>query len=200
MKPLHSRTFSQLTDFRAVSRGSMQEHLRLYEGYVERYNQLAGSLERLRRAGAVEAGADIESVKVDLTFALGAVKNHELFFDVLGAGTEGAEPGGELGEGIRAAFGAFGQYVADLKQTAMMGAGWAWTAYDLDHGHLFNYCGARNGMPVWNAVPILAIDLYGHAYFYDFGSNKGLYLDAIVQSLDWGRIQQRFAAARSRAF
>ncbi|HVX85600.1 MAG TPA: Fe-Mn family superoxide dismutase [Phycisphaerae bacterium] len=200
MKPIQPRTFSQLSQLDVVSPGCMTEHLRLYAGYVERYNQLAASLGRLQRAGAAEAGADVESVKVDLTFALGAVKNHELFFDVLGLAGESRAPGGALGEAITGAFGGFGQFLSDLRQTAIAGAGWAWTAYDLDYGHLFNYSGARNGMPVWNAAPILAIDLYGHAYLYDFGENKGAYVDAVVACLNWGRIGQRFEAAQSRSF
>ena len=51
-------------------------------------------------------------------------------------------------------------------------------------------------MPVWNTIPILAIDLYGHAYFYDFGNNKTAYIEAVMKSLNWTRIGQRLAAAR----
>jgi len=50
-------------------------------------------------------------------------------------------------------------------------------------------------MPVWNAIPILAIDLYGHSYLYDFGTNKAAYVEAVIKNLNWQRIAERFAEA-----
>ena len=51
----------------------------------------------------------------------------------------------------------------------MAGRGWAWTAYDWDEGRLFNYIGdAQNTFPVWNATPLVALDVYEHAYFLDY--------------------------------
>ena len=56
----------------------------------------------------------------------------------------------------------------------MAGRGWAWTAYDWDEGRLFNYIGdAQNTFPVWNATPLVALDVYEHAYFIDFGTDRG---------------------------
>jgi Fe-Mn family superoxide dismutase len=172
----------------------MAEHYRLYEGYVRKYNELAQKLHGLQKAGYV--GADSESLKVDLTYALGAVKNHELFFDVLGGL---GQPEGPLADAINASFHNIAQYLADLKQTAILGRGWAWTAYDLDHGTLFNYAGARNGIPVWNTVPLVAVDLYGHAYFYDYGENKSGYIDAVLKCINWTRVGTRFDRARTCA-
>ena len=56
----------------------------------------------------------------------------------------------------------------------MGGRGWAWTAYDWDERRLFNYIGdAQNSFPVWNATPLVALDVYEHAYFVDFGTDRG---------------------------
>ena len=57
----------------------------------------------------------------------------------------------------------------------MAGRGWAWTAYDWDEGRLFNYIGdAQNTFPVWNATPLVALDVYEHAYFLDFQTDRGV--------------------------
>jgi Fe-Mn family superoxide dismutase len=200
MTAIQPRTFDQLARLEGLSERSMIEHYRLYEGYVRKFNDLSDKLRSLQRAETVYAGADSESVKVDLTYALGAIKNHELFFEILrpAGGTAASTPEGLLADAIKASFHSFPQYLADLKQTAVLGRGWAWTAFDLDHGTLFNYAGVRNGIPVWNTIPIVGIDLYGHAYFYDFGSNKAGYIDVVLRSVDWQKVAARLAAAQRR--
>ena len=56
----------------------------------------------------------------------------------------------------------------------MAGRGWAWTAYDWDEGRLFNYVGdTQNTYPIWNATPLVALDVYEHAYFLDFQTDRG---------------------------
>ena len=68
----------------------------------------------------------------------------------------------------------------------MAGRGWAWTAYDWDEGRLFNYIGdAQNTFPIWNATPLVALDVYEHAYFLDFQTDRASYIEAFFDNLDW---------------
>ena len=68
----------------------------------------------------------------------------------------------------------------------MGGRGWAWTAYDWDEGRLFNYIGdAQNTFPVWNATPLVALDVYEHAYFIDFGTDRAGYIETFFNNLDY---------------
>ena len=68
----------------------------------------------------------------------------------------------------------------------MAGRGWAWTAYDWDEGRLFNYIGdAQNTFPVWNATPLVALDVYEHAYFLDYQTDRAAYIEAFLRNLDW---------------
>ena len=183
------------TPLNAISERSLAEHYKLYAGYVERYNELTLRLDAVRGRGTIMAIAELESLKVDVTFALGAIKNHEIYFGMLGP--EGDAPRGSLEAAIIKGFGSVANYMIDLKHTAAAARGWAWTVYDLDYGHLFNYPGtAQNAMPVPNVLPILAIDLYGHAYFYDFGTNKTAYVEAVIQDVAWERVGRRFEKVR----
>ena len=51
---------------------------------------------------------------------------------------------------------------------------------------LFNYIGdAQNSYPIWNATPLVALDVYEHAYFLDFQTDRGAYIDAFFANLDW---------------
>ena len=75
---------------------------------------------------------------------------------------------------------------ADLKATGLAARGWAWTAYDWDEARLFNYIGdAQNTFPIWNATPLVALDVYEHAYFLDYQTDRASYIDAFLENLDW---------------
>ena len=178
----------------------MEAHIRLYEGYVQKYNQLSGKLWEIQsREPPRGVLTDGENLKTDMTFALSAVKNHELFFDILTPPPDQDQPSGVLADDLVKTFQSVPRYLMDLKQSALAAKGWAWTAYDLDNDFLVNYgAGALDAMPVWNTVPLLAIDLYGHAYFYDYGNNKQAYVEAVMKAINWGKVAGRLAQAKAR--
>jgi Fe-Mn family superoxide dismutase len=127
----------------------------------------------------------VRGLKVELSFALGGIKNHEIYFAHLGG--PGGDPDGLIGGLIARDFGSAEEWRADLKATGMAGRGWAWTAYDWDEGKLFNYVGdAQNTYPIWNATPLVALDVYEHAYFIDFQTDRASYIDVFFANLDWG--------------
>ena len=98
----------------------------------------------------------------------------------------GGDPKGRFGDLVRRDFGTVDAWRADLKATGIAARGWAWTAYDWDERRLFNFIGdARNTFPVWNATPLVAVDVYEHAYFIDFGTNRAGYIDAFFANLDF---------------
>jgi Fe-Mn family superoxide dismutase len=126
----------------------------------------------------------VRALKVDLSFAIGGIKNHELYFEHLGG--PGGDPTGRVGELVKRDFGSAQVWRDDLRATGMAGRGWAWTAYDWDEGRLFNYVGdAQNTFPIWNATPLVALDVYEHAYFLDFQTDRAGYIDAFLDNLDW---------------
>ncbi|MCW2974947.1 MAG: Superoxide dismutase, partial [Actinomycetia bacterium] len=87
---------------------------------------------------------------------------------------------------VKRDFGSVEAWRADLKATGIAGRGWAWTAYDWDERRLFNYIGdAQNTFPVWNATPLVALDVYEHAYFLDYQTDRASYIDAFFDNLDW---------------
>jgi len=173
-----------LLELDGISRASVEAHHRLYVGYVNKRNEI---LERLAGADAGAANqvySDLRALKVDLTFAIGGIKNHELYFEHLG-GT-GGEPDGLVAQLLARDFGSAAAWREDLRATGMAARGWAWTAYDWDERRLFNYLGdAQNTFPVWNATPLVALDVYEHAYFLDYQTDRASYIDAFFANLDW---------------
>jgi Fe-Mn family superoxide dismutase len=173
-----------LLELDGISREAVEAHYRLYEGYVAKRNEILTRLEEVDLSSANQVFSELRALKVDLTFAIGGVKNHELYFEHLGGG--GGDPDGVIGELIGRDFGTTADWRADLKATGMAGRGWAWTAYDWDEGRLFNYVGdAQNTFPIWNATPLVALDVYEHAYFMDYQTDRGAYIDTFFNNLDW---------------
>jgi superoxide dismutase, Fe-Mn family len=167
-----------------ISRETIEAHYKLYQGYVSKRNEILTSLDGVDLSSANQVYSQIRSLKLELTFAIGGIKNHEIYFEHLGGA--GGEPAGVFAQLVKRDFGSVADWKADLRATGMAGRGWAWAAYDWDEGRLFNYlCDAQNSFPVWNATPLVALDVYEHAYFVDFGTDRSAYIDAFFNNLDY---------------
>jgi Fe-Mn family superoxide dismutase len=178
-----------------ISDKTHEEHLKLYTGYVNKSNAILEELEKLgtpdpaNPAVANQIFSTIRSLKVDFTFAVGGLKNHEIYFEVLGGN---GQVSGKIAALIDENFGSFENYKKDLKATGMAGRGWAWTGIDHHTGKLFNYIGdAQNTYPVWGVTPVLALDVYEHAYYADFYTNRGGYIDEFLAHVDWEAVNKK---------
>jgi superoxide dismutase, Fe-Mn family len=176
-----------LFELDGISRQTIEAHYKLYQRYVAKRNEILGRLAGVDLAAANQTYSELRELKVELTFAIGGIKNHELYFEHLGG--VGGEPKGAFGALVTRDFGSVDAWRADLKATGIAGRGWAWTAYDWDEGRLFNYIGdAQNTFPVWNASPLIGLDVYEHAYFIDYGTDRPAYIDAFFANLDYSVI------------
>lgn len=174
-----------LLELDGISRATIEAHYRLYQGYVAKRNEIHGKLADVDLSAANQVSSDLRALKLELTFAVGGIKNHEVYFEHLGGA--GGDPEGPIATLIERDFGSVEAWRADLLATGMAGRGWAWTAYDWDEGRLFNYLGdAQNTFPVWNATPLVALDVYEHAYFLDYQTDRASYIEAFFRNLDWG--------------
>ena len=180
----------------SISKKTVEEHLKLYAGYVAKYNEIQERLAALTDddyAKANQTYSTIRELKVELTFAYGGIINHEIYFAHLGG--KGGQPAGDLLKQIEKDFGSFEKYKMDVKASGIAARGWVWTAWNHMEHRLFNYLGdAQNSFPVWGAMPVMAMDTYEHAYFIDFGAARAGYIDAFFQNIDWTQVEKNFGA------
>src|SRR4029450_4260322 len=94
---------SELLEMDGLSRASVEAHYKLYEGDVNKRNEILRKLGEVDNSGANQVYSDIRALKVDLTFAIGGVKNHEIYFEHLGGG--GGDPDGAGGHPLPPRFG-----------------------------------------------------------------------------------------------
>jgi len=198
----HQLTAKQFPSFQkeldGISKRTMEEHYKLYQGYVNKYNEITTKLDALTTDDYKAANPTyslVRELKVELARAVGGVKNHELYFNHLGG--KGGAPGAALKAQIEKDCGSFDKWLADFKATGVAARGWAFLAWDREYGRLFNMIGDEQfSFPVWNAVPILAMDVFEHAFFIDFGAAKAAYIEKFLANLDWSDVEKHFTEAK----
>ena len=79
------------------------------------------------------------------------------------------------------------------------GSGWVLLTYVPRDGRLINQYAAEHSQAVAGGVPILALDMYEHAYHMDFGANARAYVDAYMRNIDWPALEARYEDARKVA-
>jgi Fe-Mn family superoxide dismutase len=193
-KELTAKTFASIRELNGISQRTQEEHYELYKAYVGKTNEIQKKLDTVDRTTANQIFSDLRSLRVDLSFAMGGVKNHETFFGHLGG--KGGQPMAKTLELINRDFPSYDAWLADFKASGLAARGWVWLAYDHDLQCLTTAVGdAQNTFPVWNATPIIALDVYEHAYWFDYGRLRGKYIEAFFNNLDWAVVEQNLERA-----
>lgn len=188
------RTFD-LSSVTFISQRQIQEHLKLYEGYVARRNEIEQSLKSINGQANNVTYTPYRSLKTAETFARNGQLLHELYFEQL----EGnVQPMGDLFTRlIESSFGSSAQFLADLEAAALSSRGWVLTAYDLSDGRVHNFVlDAHNETVPVMTVPLLVTDVYEHAYFIDFGTARHNYVKAFIAAINWSVVERRVASLR----
>lgn len=181
--------FTSINGVDGMSERMMQEHYKLYEGYVKKANEIEVKLKTVDYDSANATQSDLRSLKLGYSFAANGVKNHEVYFQNLSG--KGGKPSGWLGTQIEKDFGSYEKWELDLKATGLAARGWVWLAFDWQTGSLFNYIGdAQDTYLVWHTTPLIALDVYEHAYAMDYGINRADYIMTFLKNLDWNNAEQ----------
>ncbi len=180
-----------------ISRKTHEEHLKLWQGYANKTNEIRKALAELDTdpAKANQIYSQMRALKVNYAFAFGGYVNHNVYFGTIGG--QGGPATGEVAQLINDAYGSFEKWAADWKATGISGRGWAYLGYDHETGSVHNYIGdAQDSFPTWNNHLILAMDVYEHAYYLDFQTARAKYIDAYMQVIDWAAVNALLAKAR----
>jgi Fe-Mn family superoxide dismutase len=181
-----------------LSANQIEQHLKLYKGYVTKANEIQTKLRDVDLTGANATYAPLRELLVEQSYALNGVVYHEFYFGNLGG--KGGEPTGDLRAALEARFGSIGKFMDYLKAAGKCMRGWVIVGYNTRDGQLHAYGLDMHNMWVpANVIPILVLDVYEHAYMIDYGIDRAKYLDAFVNNLDWDVCAKRFAGARKHS-
>jgi superoxide dismutase, Fe-Mn family len=162
----------------------VSHHGNNYAGAVRRLNAIAAQLAQTDFAKAPVF--TVNGLKREELMAMNSMILHELYFDSLGAG--GGGPSGALAEALARDFGSVDRWRAEF--TAMGraeggGSGWVLLTYSPRDRRLVNQWAADHTNAVAGGRPILALDMYEHAYHMDYGAGAGGYVDAFMAAIRW---------------
>jgi superoxide dismutase, Fe-Mn family len=169
-------------------------HQNNYGGAVKRLHairtQLAGT------AFGSLSGFQLNGLKREELIATNSMLLHELYFASLGGDGVTMEPACTMA--LQANFGSAPRWREEF--VAMGGAlgggsGWVLLSFQPREGTLVNQWGADHTHALAGGVPILALDMYEHAYQLDYGAAAGKYVDAFMANIDWAGVYARYRAA-----
>ncbi len=170
-------------------------HDKHHAGYIKGRNSAEQALAEAREKGDF---SDIRSIKENESFNQSGQVLHNIYWENLGG--PGGRPDGALLEKIQEDFGSFETFEEEFRAvaTASGRSGWALLVYDMADGKLHTVLvDFHNVFAWWNVVPIMACDFWEHAYYYDQGPERGKYIDAFFQNINWENVSNRLEAAQA---
>jgi superoxide dismutase, Fe-Mn family len=167
-------------------------------------NNYGGAVNRLNSITEQLAGLDFETapgflvngLKREQLIATNSMILHELYFSGLG---DESEPGPMLAEAIARDFGSVKRWRTEfiaMGKALGGGSGWVLLTYSAHDKGLTNAWAADHTMTIAGGQPILALDMYEHAYHMDFGAKAAAYVDAFMGAIRWQSADQLYGACR----
>lgn len=176
---------------KGISEKTLAVHYeKLYKGYVKKWQEIQEKLKMADKPLSNATFSDFRELKMEEGFAADAVILHEAYFDILSG--EG-KPEGEIVKAIENDFGSFEKWQEEFKALGMASRGWAVLAFDFNDGKLRNYSADWHSQGgIWGTAPILVLDVYEHAYFIDYGSDRQGYIGSFFANLNWQAINRKY--------
>ena len=165
-----------------------------YGGALNRLNAISEEIERLDLGSG--PNPSLARLKRDEIVALNSTLLHELYFASLGG--DGRVVPDILASAIAKDFGSVDRWRQEFIGIAgglAGGSGWVLLTYVPRDGRLINQIAAEHSQSIAGGVPILALDMYEHAFHLEFGANAGAYIAAFMRNIDWAGVKQRYEDA-----
>jgi Fe-Mn family superoxide dismutase len=123
--------------------------------------------------------------------------NHTFFWETMSP-NGGGEPEGDLGAAITSTFGSFEDFKSKVNAAGVgqFGSGWAWLVYD-GSGLAITSTPNQDSPVTDGKTPLLGVDVWEHAYYLKYQNKRPDYLAAWWNTVDWGKVAERYAAATS---
>jgi len=166
-----------------------------YKGYVKKLNEIWQKLDSSDRAAANQNYSDFRALKLEETFNYNGSLLHELYFaNIFGSGSQISQA---VKQDIEHDFGSYEKWLEDFKAVGMAFRGWSLMVFDLNTGKIRNIgVDIHNSNGIWNAVVLLAMDVYEHAYYTDYGPKRAPYIESFINAINWKEVERRLNAAK----
>lgn len=194
VRPYEAKDFSKLLGMPGFSDTMLNNHFKLYQGYVKNANLVNDKANALCMSG--QAGTpEFAELKRRLGWEFDGMRLHELYFGNLGGKTalDAASP---LAVALVAQYGNFENWKVDFTSIGLMrGIGWVVLYQDPVTGRLFNcWIDEHATGHLAGCNPVLVMDVFEHAYTTDYQLDRKSYVEAFWRNVDWTAATSRYQA------
>lgn len=203
LKQFEEKKF-EIPELVGLSKKSIEEHLKLYAGYVKNANTILAKIDEY--SGDSEPVVmptdehlyELGEVSRRFGFEFDGMRNHEYYFAHLAGGASDLAPGAPLHKAIKEEWGSFDKWLHRFKTLATTrGVGWTILYFDPQTKRLLNawideqHLGHLTGLS-----PVLALDMWEHSYVADYQpSGKKKYIDDFFTNLNWKNVEENYLNA-----
>lgn len=172
-------------------------HDKHHRGYVNQWNLL---LDQYERAVEEQDFQKATHCATNLRFHGGGIFNHNFFWETLWPVSElGAVlPQGEFLSAIQRQFGSLDGLIGEICRVTVLiqGSGWGWLLFDPNSRQLVVTTSKnQNLFAPSQAIALLNIDVWEHAYYLQYKNNRAKYLEEIFKVICWEKVEKRYLNA-----
>ena len=186
------KTFT-LPTLKGISQKQVDEHLKLYGGYVTHVNKIYEELSELS-TNTEKNGHMMQELRRRLGFEFNGMRLHEYYFGDLEGGNNPITAEMKLFDALSEQFGTFEKWLDGFKKSVARGSGWLILNYDPEAKRFHNNWVTNHDEGHLATLPVLlAVDVWEHAYMIDYlPGEKSTYVDAYFGNLNWNKIEERY--------
>ena len=190
------QNFDHLLGLAGFSDQLLQNHFKLYQGYVTNTNKLLDTLMAMVKESKT-ATPEFAELKRRFGWEFNGMRLHELYFGNMSKTKKTLPESSPLYKKMVDVFGSGqGCEQAFVATGSMRGIGWVVTSYDPVGKNLFHvWVNEHDAGHLAGTVPILIMDVFEHAFMLDYGLNRAEYIKAFINAIDWEVVEKRFEKA-----
>ena len=191
METFKIKTFD-IKELKGISGKTIEEHLKLYKGYVNNSNLVLNKINELKIDGMTNAYI-LSELHRRFSFEFGGMRNHEYYFSSLSGEPKQISENSELKNAIEKSGIIFGSWLENFKALALTrGVGWAMLYYDKETDNLFTqWVDEQQLGHLASCSIILALDMWEHSYYLDYTpAEKKNYVESFFANINWEAIEE----------
>ena len=186
--------YSSLEPF--ISDTTLNEHYKIYLKYLKKLNELLSTTSTIYSKAYLIQHIDVLplSIRGEVLYYLSAVVNHELYFFGLSNDNNNINISNRLIDDIVANFNTLDNFKNELKKQAMNIKGSGYTFLVIDNNKKLRLINTSNqdNPYYYGYIPIMALDVWEHAYYLDYYSNREEYIDKFLEKIDFVKLNVNY--------
>ncbi|MEO8638272.1 MAG: Fe-Mn family superoxide dismutase, partial [Candidatus Taylorbacteria bacterium] len=183
-----------IPELKGISKKTIEEHLKLYSGYVKHTNLILEKIGELKQDAEKNAYA-LGEVNRRFGFEYNGMRNHEIYFGALEGGAKPLAEKSALTKMIEETWGTFDAWLTEFKAIALTrGIGWAMLYYDRKGGRLLNaWIDEQHMGQLQDCALVLGLDMWEHSFVADYQpSGKKTYVEDYFANLNWESVEDNY--------